>query len=70
MIDYNCVRNKEIIAISFLLLLQRLLFLLILIVNRHFKSNSVSQHEVFFNQVGVGIHVLLLLTLLLKSELT
>ena len=67
MLDYTRIRNKEIIMISFLLLLQRLLFLTILLGNRSFNEARVSKDIVHYNSLGVGIHVFLLAALFMKN---
>ena len=57
---FNQQRKQEIIKVSALLLAERLLFLIVLVVNYFALYTSVDKMRLVYYSIGVGIHILML----------
>jgi hypothetical protein len=65
-IDYKLRRNREIIFASYLLLLYRFCFFLVLLINYPVYNESVDEQRMYWNFIGIVIHILALLPLRFK----
>jgi hypothetical protein len=65
-IDYRLRRNREIIFVSYLLLLYRFCFFLVLLINYPLYNESVDGQRMYWNLIGIVIHILALLPLRFK----
>jgi hypothetical protein len=55
--DYNKLRQKEIIKLSALILVERIIFLTIIVSNYLAAPNKVSVMRMVFFSIGLGIHI-------------
>ena len=62
-LDFKMKRNREIISVSGLLLLWRFCFFLIILFNHFLNNASVDSQRIYFDSIGLGIHILALLPL-------
>ncbi len=67
MSDFTEARNPEIILISSLLLIQRVLFWIVLLINFLADSESVDARRLYLSAIGKAIHIVLIGTLFCKK---
>jgi len=56
--DYNKLRQKEIIKLSGLIIIERIIFLTIIVSNYLAAPNKVSIMRMVFFSIGLGIHII------------
>jgi hypothetical protein len=66
-IDYMMKRNPEILSISCFLLLYRIIFVIVILVNHFAKDDEVDTRRVWLNSIGVFVHVLVLIPLFFEK---
>ena len=64
--DYDKKRHPEIIKLSILILVERIAFLLIIVANFLILRSSINVMRMVYFSVGVGIHIISLLSLKLN----
>ena len=65
--EYMYKRNPEILIISLLLLIARLIILVVIFVNHFYPESHILYERVWLNSIGVVIHILFLIPLLLEK---
>ena len=66
--DYNKQRQKEISKLSALILVERILFLTIIVTNFISSPVKVNIMRMVYFSIGLGIHILAMLALRLKKQ--
>ena len=67
---YNKERQSEIIKISSLLLLQRAIFIFVMLFNHFLEPEVVTKIRIVYYGISVGIHLVLVLILYYRGEVS
>lgn len=66
-IEYMMKRNPEILFISCILFIYRIIFLIVILANHYAREEEIDIRRVWLNSIGISVHALVLIPLLLEK---